>query len=163
MFAKMNTPLKNIIRFSVFGFSFLLIGHLIMSDVLSESLSSLISGNRSIALEIMDFSVIILFLVGLCGMLFFIFNFPRFVFRKFLLGKNPEDPLIGMPYKSILFFIVPGMLVFVISGVFIIQVREQIINFLGGLDDRSVVRINDTLIGNRPTASTAHRSTPASV
>jgi hypothetical protein len=121
---------------------------LITSSRLSESLSSLISENDPFILEILDATIIILFLLGIIGMLFFVFNFSRFWFRSFQFKKNPSGVLTGMPYKSILFFVVPGMLIFVISDVLILQARGQVNSFLGHLDDQAIVRVNDTVIEN---------------
>jgi hypothetical protein len=146
---KLDTKSKIFILFTAFCIAFLLIGHLITSGLLAEPLSSLISGNDPLVLEILDITIILLFLLSIIGMLFFVFNFFRFWFKGFSLKRNTKNVLTGMPYKSILFFVVPGMLAWIFSDVLILQSRDQVNDFLDHLDDQANVSVNDADIRNQ--------------
>jgi hypothetical protein len=146
MLSKMKRTPTSVIHFVVFCVSFILVGHSILSGLLTGPLSSLIPGNNSPILRILDATFLLLFPVGICGMLIFIFIFGRFRSKSYSAKKNRKNPPAGLLYMGILFSAAPVMLAFVISDVLIVKARGQVIDFLNDLDDRAVVRINDAPI-----------------
>jgi hypothetical protein len=120
---------------------------------------------------ILDKLILLLFIVAFGSTPFLVVNWFRYMKRLYDNRKHTQEfsQFCGFPYKSVFVFVAPIIAVFALSSIMTNTVRSDVLQFLSGVGDDVVMRIEDEIVSDprpiiaelrRVTTYLAHHSHP---